>query len=160
MSTSAALHVPTNSTPRSSFKQTRYNFEAIFDIEETRALFKQFLKHEKNEEPLLFIEKIEHYLILKSNSSRYDLAKEIVHTFFTNDMLNVSNGNKKLVMEQFQIMSEDNCERGLFQSAYQQIMLELKIDVFSRFVKSDLFVSYIEKKKHQDANFVKRLVCW
>lgn len=141
---------------------TKYSFEAVIDDEETRDLFKEFLQAEKNVEPLLFIENVEHYLLKKSNANRYEYAARIIEEFIDPSKaiheINISATTRSDILKSYAECDDGNCPVDLFQVLQNQILLELKIDCFPRFVLSDSFKLFIDKKKLKDEKFVKKLI--
>lgn len=138
----------------------QYSFEAIFDIDETRALFREFLVSEKNVEPLLFIEQVELYSLKKSNLARFEFAGKIVKEFIDRGCtyeINVSGEIKNRTMKLFERSNDAECPASLFETMHGQILLELKIDCFPRFVKSQFFEQFVAQKETKDAQFLRRI---
>jgi len=139
-----------------------YSFEAVIDFDETKELFREFLQSEKNVEPLLFLEQVDGYLLKKSAATRFEFAQRIIEKFIDEDSstmeINISAEDRQRTLKRFEQCTDVNCPVDLFQILQIQVLLELKVDCFPRFIICDAFKSFIDKKRAKDEKFVKKLL--
>lgn len=133
----------------------QFFLEAFLDNEETRKLFHQYLIDSKTEEPLLFIEAVEKYQVLKSDVNRYSTALKIISTYLesgSEQEINLSDRVKQRIISEFSVASPTSCSRLLFDHTMNEIILQLKQDSFKRFLASSLWSKFLQNKQHELSN--------
>jgi len=164
-----------------------WSMEKLFDDEETRTLFEQFLQGEstsltttttKDQAPLTmihggyallkFVEAVDQFRELKSHVNRFMRAKTIIQQFIGDIFtvgatnagesslvkecceyeINISLDTRKEFLQQFVAKCHmERCPKSLFDSISEQKFLELQLDSFKRFVRSEKFLNFMTKKK-------------
>jgi Regulator of G protein signaling domain len=130
-----------------------YALEEILDDATSRALYIQFLETCKLLEPLLFIEQVEEFVILKSAHNRFQRATHIVETFLLPKApyeLNLEHNSRASILAHYNQCSSEKCDPQLFESLSMTILLDLKQNTVSRFCKTKAFMEY-RNMKNQDA---------
>lgn len=123
-------------------------FENVMDTEHNRDIFRAFLHKTLNSDPLLFIETVEQYERMKSHANRYECAKQMIETFIRESSpneINISQATRRDTIRSFEKnCSIDHCPKQLFDSCSAGVLLELKEDVWPRFLtahQSELIIS-------------------
>jgi hypothetical protein len=137
-----------------------YSFEAIYDNEESQKVLKTYMKHAFVSEMYEFLEQVDDYLLLRSNTNRKYKAKKIVETFILPNSpgeINIPEKTRKEVLDNYE---ENNSNLSafsplLFIPAQRVVHHDLTFDVFPRFVQTDEFQKFIksELKKIGEKNF-------
>lgn len=141
-------------------------FEDVFDSDELRDCYMQYLAKEHNREPLQFLLEVEDYKRLKATRNRLRRATEIVDRFVrvnAPDELNLEMEIRRSVCDALlDVQSMRNDHSGvagakdssrdretlvkLFDTLYSVVFLELKHDSFPRFLDSRFFKRYMSNK--------------
>jgi len=114
--------------------------ENVIDDEMGRSLLTQFMASGHNSEPMLFIGMVEEYVTFRSSCNRYESAKTICDQFIVANAcheLNISQQTRINTLNKFQEeCSLHKCSRDLFDECVVNVMLEMKEDVWPRFLNS------------------------
>jgi hypothetical protein len=118
----------------------KLSMEDVLDDEKGRQFLKQFMRKCSIPETLTFLEMVEEYTLLKSHSNRFKKAQEIVDKFIqqrARSEINISQTTRTKIMQAIQRSSPSNCEKRIFDDCLTEVMLELKNDVWPRFLNSE-----------------------
>jgi len=121
-------------------KMQGLTLEDVIDNEESRQIFRNYLVVSHNEDPLSFIDAVEQYERMKSHANRFESAQEMIKTYIepcARHELNISQVTRSSTMNQFtEQCSRSHCPKNLFDSCSAGVLLELKEDVWPRFINS------------------------
>jgi hypothetical protein len=120
-------------------------FENVFDDKILRECFRKHLKTIHNEEPLLFMMELEHYVTLIGIKSRYQAAKKIVAEYLEMNSLhsiNISNKLREEAREKVKQSSETSCPKDIFDEIRLAVYLDLKL-CMPAFLASDVFRDFV-----------------
>ncbi|KAL9643001.1 hypothetical protein ABK040_010692 [Willaertia magna] len=157
------------SSPRDSEEQLenyKIKIEAIFDHEESRELFRKFLKQNYNEEPFLFYEMVEKYQKIRLDLNRLQLAEQIIEQFIIVNAkyeVNLSQQIRNEILQNWNKIIEKNknkdedlmeCPLQLFNFAQNVIFTNLKEDNFVRFLQWEGFKKFVQENLKKNENFL------
>lgn len=131
------------------YKGYVFLYEDAMRQKKVKQLFGKYLKEIHNEEQFMFLEEVEKFklMIKKSEKERYNKAKDIISRFivvFAEHELNISNEQRKDIIEKFDNLTPNTCPTNLFDELFSDIHMSLKIDSFKRFVQSKLFRDFCD----------------
>nr|CAG4718546.1 unnamed protein product [Naegleria fowleri] len=169
--TSAEVTSSPCSTLEQLIKQYKFKIEAVFDHDEARETFRNFLKKDcLNEEPFIFYEAVEQYNKTRLGKNRFELAHEIIDKFImvgSSHELNLSMNDRKELLKRWKEISEKNeaitnadlisCPNDLFNIIQDVLFVELKVDNFPRFIASDMFKKFLNKEMKKNPSILDKL---
>lgn len=129
-----------------------FEFEKVFSHAQTKPLFLQHVKKELNEENTSFIAAIDTF---KAQGCTKEAGQALFNTFIQHGAqqeVNLSAKTKQAIVDQIQ-QEATVWPSTLFDDAYAQILLNLKVEVFSRFQRSKFWHDYVQKA---DAKLLKQ----
>jgi hypothetical protein len=152
----------------SNINDYKFRIEAVFDNDEARHAFQEYLTTTCTVEPLLFYIQVEQYTKLRLDSNRFDKAKEIVDQFIrpsSTHELNLSAELRNTTLQEFdkierqQQLSPDDfsCSASLFDSVQSACFLELREDSFPRFIRSEYFKKFIKREQKKDSRYLSKI---
>jgi hypothetical protein len=158
----------TRMTSNNDITAYKFRLEAIFDNQEARQSFHDYLKDGQNEEALLFYTQVEQYTKLRLDTNRAQKAKEIVTQFIAPNSiheLNLSSSLRAQVLERFRAIEEKNnesseevvCPIDLFQQIQDICFVELRDDSFPRYIRSDNFQKLVAKQMKIDMAYLQKI---
>ncbi|KAF0982991.1 hypothetical protein FDP41_010969 [Naegleria fowleri] len=111
--------------------------------------FREFLKMERNDAPLDFIEIVDSFKQVSDPNKKYEMAKTMIDTYIDDSLtsdkqLNLPNTVQEDTLKKF----EHECSisltpNNLFDSALTEVYISLKTDSFLRYTNSPLFILHI-----------------
>lgn len=122
-----------------------YEFETIWNHAKSLAVFLQFVDSEKNTENTDFVFAVQKFRQLPSSET----SKHIFETYIeTNSAceINLSKTVKTQIANNLQANAMDT---KAFDDAYSHVMLNLKMDVFSRFIRSDMWKQFCANQQEK-----------
>lgn len=133
------------------------SLELLYDDPSGRILFKKFLKKTKNTESLMFLEAVEEFARLKSSHNRYLKLTVIVDKFIKVNAkyeLNLSQPcRSKLIQRVKNECSPLSCPHDLFDECVTHVMMDLKEDVWSRFIRTPEFLNFMSDWQAANGSF-------
>jgi len=114
-----------------------FEFDAVFANETTHALFKKHQASEYNSENIEFVEAVIEFAKEPTQAN----AKKIIDTF-------ICTGSRKELNINQQIrdtICTAELNANMFQVAYNAVVLGLKTEAFSRFIRSKLWLQFVEQ---------------
>lgn len=116
------------------------NFYSIFKVDVMETAFWKFLEIEKNTEPMEFLRELKKFTDKEmTKSDRKKLFNQIIETFIIKDSpkwVNISGRVAIKILEAYRKESDDL--DNIFEDIEREILNDLKIDVWSRFIYTDL----------------------
>eukprot|EP01080_Neovahlkampfia_damariscottae_P010545 gene10545-3064_t len=144
----------------SEINSENYSFEAIFDNEESKKVFKKYMEQTYVSEMYEFLEQVDDYVLLRSNINRKYKAKKIVETYIlpkSPGEINIPEKTRKQVLESYEeaLNNLTTFNHSLFIPAQQIVHHDLTFDVFPRFVETEDFKKFMktEQKRLGDNDF-------
>ncbi|KAL0490141.1 regulator of G-protein signaling [Acrasis kona] len=131
-------------------------FENIFEERGIQENYRRYLDKSYQLEPLLFL--LEVRLFRKNPTLQH--AKEIINKFIRNNAeyeLNLSN-NDRLPIIEFGDNATTTPPENLFQPIHNIVFAELRSDSFHRYLNSEIFKEYINKKGEQYLNSISKKI--
>lgn len=138
---SSAISISHSFLSRANVDQGGYEFEfdQVFTNPKTRPLFLQHCEREKNSENTEFISQVDKFTVMPS----VEKAEKIVETFIALGApkeLNIPNRVRENISNR---MMSPSLDVTLFNEAYSGIMITLKLDTFSRFLRSEQWLKFV-----------------
>jgi len=122
--------------------------DTLYDDLRGRDLFKKFVKRDRNSESIMFLEAVEEYQKLRSAYNRFKKIGVIMDQFFRPNSkyeLNLPQKAKhSLIVKMKDSCSINHCPIDLFDECVTAVMIDMKEDVWPRFVQSPEFKKYID----------------
>jgi hypothetical protein len=118
----------------------KMSMEDVLDDEKGRKTLKEFMAKCSIPESLTFLEMIEEYTLLKSHNNRFKKAQEIMDKFIQQGALseiNISQVTRTKVVQAFEKATPTYCDKRIFEDCSTEVMLQLKNDVWPRFLNSE-----------------------
>jgi hypothetical protein len=135
-------------TPRTELlNDLDISLETVYDDPKGRIMFKKYLKQSKNTESLLFLEAVEDYGRLRSSQNRYKQVKKIVDTYVkvnSKHELNLAASVRGSLLKKSQNVSSGTCPADLFEDCVNHVLIQMKEDLWPRFIKTTQFQRYME----------------
>eukprot|EP01080_Neovahlkampfia_damariscottae_P010573 gene10573-3092_t len=130
--------------PKLDFPEDLYSFEAIFDNEESKKVFKDYMEKSFVLEMYEFLEQVDDYTLLRSTINRMHKAKKIVETYILPNSpaeINIQQKTRVKVLEAYEAarIGKTPFLPNLFNAAQSIVHHDLTFDVFPRFVETDMF---------------------
>jgi hypothetical protein len=150
---------------KSSFKKEKksnvedfdFYFESFFNDKEARAEFRKFLKAGLNEEPFLFLEAVRELQATQSDDEVEKAAFKILKTFVeqgSSSEINLAGNVRNAILDAFKTY-ENSVQnqnprppfpKSVFDEAANIVLLEIKMDNFPRFIRSDHIRKWVATK--------------
>jgi hypothetical protein len=139
------------STSLDSFSTKLYSFEALFDNEESKKVFKEYMKESFVLEMAEFMEQIDDYIVLRSTVNRRHKAKKIIETFLLPNSpaeINIPQSTREQVLLDYEdsLNNRKPFSPNLFGPAQRIVSHDLTFDVFPRFVETKMFTQLMESE--------------
>lgn len=124
--------------------ETTIKLQEILDRPVAHLQFKCFLEQIHCCEPLLFIEAVDEFKVLKSHAYRYNCGRMIYETFVKSNSpkeLNLASSVRQDLLAKFVEgkVNGSHCPANLFDRACDAVFVDLKNDCFNRFMQTDAF---------------------
>jgi serine/threonine protein kinase len=131
--------------------ENSFKFQNFIQNKKYRELLSNFLQKERSEENLKFIEYVEIFRELKTDQERMNNSMEIFEVFFNVESkyeLNVSQNVQKKIKENLKkLQKEGICPNDIFDSLFDEIMIQTLNDKFNRFKNTLEFQTLYENEK-------------
>ncbi len=131
-------------------------FENIVDDKKARTCFHEYLKANLNEEPLLFMTELDHYVTLIGTKARYKSATKIVEDYLqanSKHAINVSNALRQDAYDVLAKSDESNCPKDMFDEIRLSVYLDLK-QCLPGFLDSDTFRTHVLEEMKVDSDYM------
>lgn len=132
--------------------EANYTFRGIYEDVEGFKLFSKFLKDSFSLEQANFLEQVEDYKLLYTHHNRKEKAKKIIERFVkigSQEELNLTGGNREKLLNKYEEnVKNDFYEKDLFEIGKGQVIQDIMVDAFVRFVRTEEFLDF-EKKQTQ-----------
>jgi len=119
---------------------TAITLETVLDDYESTLFLERYLSLTRNVEPLHFIQQVNDYSSLHSHHNRYVKAREMIDGYVRSQSkseLNIASDVRQEIIQLFDTKcSLYYCPKLLFDRCVSLVMLELKEDVWPRYIKS------------------------
>jgi hypothetical protein len=133
------------------FSTKLYSFEAIYDNEESKKVFKDYMKETFVLEMAEFMEQIDDYVVLRSTVNRKHKAKKIIETFLLPNApaeINIPQTTREKILLGYEdaLNNKKPFSPNLFSPAQIIVSHDLTFDVFPRFVETKMFTALMESE--------------
>ncbi|KAF0973578.1 hypothetical protein FDP41_008282 [Naegleria fowleri] len=138
-----------------------YRFHKLITDHTFLSKMKDYLSVNSNQNMIIFYETVQEFKMINSNSERFQMAEQIVDHFLNDDsshklkFMKLAYGPFRV---KFKECSPEHCPKDIFLNLETLALQNLKEEVFPKFIRSKLFIKYIERKKQTDPTFLVRFV--